>query len=78
MVIGELTPYHSPNGGHLISSRAQRREDLRRSNAIEWEPGIEKDIARNLERSKEEAFKPLSAAVDQKVCELVQSGKLET
>lgn len=76
MVQAELTPYLSPNGG-LITSRAERREDLRKSNAIEWEPGIEKDIARRKQENIDASFKPISEAVDNIVRDLAVCGKLE-
>jgi len=72
----DIEPYVSPNGT-LVNSRAQRTEDLKRSNAIAWEPGIEKDIARRKEANIAESFKPISDSVDQTVRDLVSSGRLE-
>jgi len=77
MISPDLPPYQSPNGGHWVSGKKERAEDLKRSNAISWEKGIEKDIARKREYRKEEAFKPISASVDNLVRDLVVSGKLE-
>lgn len=76
--IPEITPFVSPNSEKLINSRAQWREDLKRSGAIPWEPGINAQIARNREDAKEKAFKPIADAVDNAVAAAVASGKLET
>lgn len=77
MIQGEITPFHSPNDGRLISSRSEWKADLSRSNAIPWEPGIEKDIARKGESEREKAFKPISDAVDSIVRDMNVCGKLE-
>lgn len=77
MIQGEITPFHSPTDGRLISSRKEWREDLSRSNALPWEPGIEKDIARRGESEREKAFKPISDAVDNLVRDMNVCGKLE-
>ena len=39
-IISDITDYHSPVDGRLVSGRAQRREDLKRNNAVEWEPSL--------------------------------------
>lgn len=77
MIQAEITPYESPNTGRLISSRAEMRADLARSNAIPWEPGIEKDIKRKGEYEKEKAFRPIADSVDSLVRDLNVAGKLE-
>lgn len=77
MVMAEITPYTSPYDGRTIYSRSERRADLAQANAIEWEPGIEKDIARRQEYLKEESFKPIADTVDDIVRDLNVSGKLE-
>lgn len=76
MIQAEITPYLSPNGTP-VHSRAQRREDLKRSNAYEWEPGIDKDIARKKADNIAASFKPISDAVDHIVRDMAVSGKLE-
>lgn len=78
MITPEIQPYLSPNGNRLISSREERKKDLQRSGAIAWEPGIDKDIAKNKAYQQEKAFKPLEAAVDRIVTEMNVCGKLET
>jgi hypothetical protein len=78
MVIGEIPSYHSPTDGRLITSRSERKADLARSKAIEWEPGIEKDIERRRKHLADEAFKPISDGIDNIVRDLNNAGKLET
>lgn len=77
MISPDIEPYKSPNGNYLVNSRSQRQKDLQRSGAIGWEPGLDKDIARNLEHEKEKAFEPIAKAVDQIVTEMNVAGKLE-
>jgi hypothetical protein len=77
MIQAEINPYVSPYDGRTVYSRAERRRDLQEAKAYEWEPGIEKDIARRQEYAKEEAFRPISAAVDDIVRDLNVCGKLE-
>jgi putative FmdB family regulatory protein len=74
----DITPYQSPNGDYMVNSRSQRKEDLKRSGAIAWEPGIDKDIARRKEEVKEESFKPIAEAVDNIVTEMAVCGRLES
>jgi hypothetical protein len=76
MVIPEIASYISPGSDRVITSRAERREDLARCNALEWEPGVEKDIARKSQYEKEKAFEPIAKAVDNIVTEMNVSGKL--
>lgn len=74
----DITPYVSPNGNYMVHSRAEQTEDLKKSNAILWEPGLDEQIKQNRVSRQEEAFKPLAAAVDETVSQLVAAGKLET
>ena len=74
----DIAPYLSPNGQYMVNSRQQRREDLKRSNSIGWEPGLDQDIARNRVHQQEKAFMPLAKAVDETVAAMVAAGKLET
>jgi hypothetical protein len=78
MVIGEFEPYVSPGTGRIISSRAQRADDLRRAGAFLYEPGVKEDIARNKVASEEKAFASVAAAIDDQVRSLVNSGKIES
>src|SRR5688572_17172708 len=76
-MVSVFAGYKSPVDGRPITSRAERAKDLKRAKAYEWEPGIEKDIARKQEYLKAEAFKPISDAVDETVRALNTAGKLE-
>lgn len=73
----DIAPYQSPGTGKWITSRSEQREDLRRSGAFLYEPGVKKDIERNRLHVQEKAFTPISAAVDETVRNLVAAGKLE-
>ena len=77
MIAPDIQPFVSPNGKY-ISSRAEWKNDLARSNAIAWEPGIDRDISNNRAREQEKAFEPIAKAVDQIVTEMNVCGKLET
>jgi len=77
MVIAEIQPVVSPNGKY-ITSRREWRNDLEKSNAIPDEKGLEKDIARNKERSIDSAFEPIAAGIDNTVTAMVAAGSLET
>ena len=76
-VIPEIQSYVSPASGKLISSRAQRREDLLREGCIAHEPGLREHIASTQEYEKEKAFRPISAAIDQTVSEMCASGLIQ-
>lgn len=41
-VVSDITPYKSPIDGREITSRSQRRDDLRANGCVEWEPGMSK------------------------------------
>ena len=74
----DIPHYISPATGKIINSRKDMREDLRVSRCIHPEPGIEKDIKRWGEESREKAFAPIAAGVDQVVTQLVAAGKIES
>lgn len=78
MIAAEFAPYESPGTGKIIHSRTEMKEDLKRSGAILYEPGLKEEIARNREHAKAKAFAPIEAAVDQYVAAAVSAGKLET
>jgi len=78
MIAPEIPSYVSPASGKLISSRVQRTEDLKESRCYAWEPGMERDVARNRVYEQEKAFRPISDAVDRIVTEMNVAGKLET
>jgi hypothetical protein len=39
-IVSDIPDYVSPVDGRLISGRAQRREDLKRNNCVEYEPSM--------------------------------------
>lgn len=39
-VISDIPEYRSPIDGKPITSRSERREDLKRNNCVEWEPSL--------------------------------------
>lgn len=51
-IMGDLPDYTSPIDGRVISGRKQRREDLKRNNCVEYDPGI-KDDAKRITRDRE-------------------------
>lgn len=77
MVVPDIQPFVSPNGTY-ITSRREWKEDLLRANAIPYEKGLEKDIARNKETVLDAAFSPIAAGVDNVVTAMVANGSLET
>lgn len=40
MIISDIPTYRSPVDGRVISSRSERRDDLKRHNCVEWEPSM--------------------------------------
>lgn len=76
-MVAVFPEYSSPLDGRPITSRRERAADLQKAKAYEWEPGIEKDIARKKQYNLEESFKPISEAVDNIVRDMNTSGKLE-
>lgn len=69
--------YDSPLDGRPITSRRERAADLQRAKAYEWEPGIEKDIARKKQYNIEASNAEIGKAVDSIVRDLNNCGKLE-
>jgi hypothetical protein len=46
-VIGDIPEYTSPIDGRPITSRSERREDLKRNGCVEYEPSVPKRYFRN-------------------------------
>jgi hypothetical protein len=74
----EISAYISPATGELIDSRAKRREDLKKSGSLEWEPGIKEDITRRRKERDEAVLKKADETVDNMVRHFVSTGALET
>jgi len=69
----QFDPFRSPVDGRLITSERAFREDLRRNNCVEYDPGIRQDQDRNAARAEKET----EAMVDTLVTEVVQRGRGE-
>lgn len=76
-VRGDITPYQSPVTGQWIDSKRQRREDLKRSGCVEWEPGIRQDMPRRQQERLEAAFATVEPSIDEAARQLVAAGKLD-
>jgi putative FmdB family regulatory protein len=63
MVMPDIPAYQSPVTGQWVNSRAQRREDLRRHDCVEYEPSMKDHALR--QRAQEDAA--LEASVEQTV-----------
>lgn len=72
-----FTPYISPVTGKEITSASARKDDLRRSGSIEWEPGIKQDLPRIRQANFEKAMAPIEATIDSTVAQLHASGQLK-
>lgn len=55
--------YTSPVTGEVIQSHAQRREDMARHGAIEYDPEMKKDV----DRRREESMQQFEASIDRTV-----------
>jgi len=76
-VQGDIEAYESPaNPGTWITSRSQRREDLKKAGKIEWEPGIRDHVARKREERLAETNSLISQRVDEVVRDFAVSGRL--
>lgn len=74
----DIEPFLSPASGRQITSKASLRDELARTNCFLPEAGIEKDIARWGQESRERAFKPIEKGVDAVVSQLVATGQIES
>jgi hypothetical protein len=72
----EIQAYQSPVDGRVINSRAQRREDLKRTNSLEWEPGIRTDAERTRLANIEKNVATVEASIDKTVAEMHASNLL--
>lgn len=73
-VVPEIAAYVSPASGRMISSRAQRRDDLAREGCILMEPGLKEHIASRRAAAHEATFKPIDQSIDKTVSDLHASG----
>lgn len=68
--------YQSPIDGRLITSYAQRKEDLARSGCVEYDPGVKQDYQRRIEREDKELDKAVDETIEAAI-EKMPSRKLE-
>lgn len=73
-----IEPFISPGTGKVIDSKTAYKEDLKRSGAIPWEPGLKEQVARNRLHEQEKAFAPISHAVDEAIRARLANDTLET
>lgn len=69
-VHADLPGYVSPATGKWVEGRRAREDDLKRSGCIAWEPGIEKDVARNKADHERRFEEKLDVVVEQTYSEL--------
>ena len=73
----DIEPYISPATGKIVNSRNQRKNDLKASGAIEWEPGLKEQIERRRQDLIRDDEKKLDSAVDNVVRELNACGRFD-
>lgn len=76
MVAPDIPSYVSPATGEVVGSRSARREDLRKSGYIEWEPGMREAIERKRKERYDEALQVVDRRVDEVVRDFAASGRL--
>ena len=75
-VQAEIPTYVSPATGELIGSRAQRREDLKKSGCIEWDPGMRTQIEKNRQSTIKTNMAKVEAGIDNIVRDMHVSRRL--
>lgn len=65
MMAVDIPAYQSPVDGKVISSRRQRKEDLKRNGCVEWEPGFNEETARNRAAAEQAEERALDATVEE-------------
>lgn len=56
--------YESPTSGEVITSRAQRADDMKRSDCIEYDPCLRQDIDERIKREEAALDKSVDETVD--------------
>lgn len=75
-VIPPMPSYQSPVTGKWIDSPSARREDLKRSGSVEWDPGRRQDMKRRQDELSERAIRNVEASIDKTVAEMHASNLL--
>lgn len=71
----DIPAYQSPIDGTTISSRKARINDLRRSNSVAWEPGINEESARRRAADEQQLDRAVDHTVDKFIAELPARGR---
>lgn len=74
--VATFPAYISPKTGKAITSREDRRADLKASGCIAWEPGIAAQVEKNRQRGIKENEAKVCAGIDETVKALNMSGRL--
>jgi len=62
-----VSAYRSPIDGRLITTQAQRREDLARNDCIEYEPGMRQDVDRRVMEDERSLDKSVDETIDREL-----------
>lgn len=73
----DIQEYLSPVTGKPIVSRAQRKEDLKRSNSVEWEPGMKESFAKTREQDEKKTLEHFETLVEKTAAHLDLCGKFD-
>ena len=66
----DIPAYHSPSTGKWITSRTERREDLKASNCVEYEPSMVEETQRRQKREDELLEKTVDEHVEKTIYEM--------
>lgn len=70
MVLGDLPGYTSPVDGRWVEGRTARREDLRRTGCVPWEPGMRQDSERKSSEKDNRFEETLESVVSTELAQL--------
>lgn len=76
-VRADIEPYISPATGKIINSRSQRKDDLKASGSIEWEPGLRPYVERRRQEAIREDEVKIEKTVDEIVTAMNVAGRLD-
>lgn len=63
----DISGYTSPIDGKWIGSRAQRREDLKRNNCVEWDTGMKEEQMRRQRAAEDKLDKAIDETVEAEI-----------
>ena len=66
----DIMPYQSPIDGRYVGGKRARREDLRRSGCVEWEPGVREEAAQRRARAEEALDRGLEQTLDAEISQM--------